>query len=444
MSPRALRYGFVIAIFVFAPLVLGHLFYGISPTPPRSSFSTSTVGHKAFYRLLGDLGYKLERFSRPLEEGSLESGVFVALEPGKLLFRKKGRYARVLKNWIAQGNSALITLGPETDTAAENDDREQRVAAWVKRAKETMVDLRGEHKEAPRFLKEEDKPSLRPNERPNTASRDSAGTSPDENLFAWLSASVTVGRLRNQKPDKPRALATKLSLDEKPRSELTRSRVFEKESQSALVLVDGRALVLEFRVGKGIVYLLAEPRVLQNQKIGKASHALLGVRLVEALSKHSKNTRIYFEEFSHGQTEARTLGALILHGHSPWLLGQLLLFALLWVWFRAARRRAPAEQTSASVRSRLQMLEGLARLYGFNQDRASIMEKLEHENTLWLKSRIDQSERGDWMRAVSHRTDKTVEDVVEILKRPVDVGPKSYLIYAQGLQALREQFLNGR
>ena len=100
----------------------------------------------------------------------------------------------------------------------------------------------------------------------------------------------------------------------------------------------GDALLLERRLGRGALLLLADPSPLQNRLLASADDAQLALNLAPA-----PPAPIVFVESLHGFGEARGLAAV----PARWwaLLGGLLLAGLLWVLARG-RRLGPPERAS--------------------------------------------------------------------------------------------------
>src|SRR5688572_2362254 len=93
----------VVLVLVLVPLALGILVVGTGAPAGRNSSSPTRVGHKVFFLLLEQLGYRTALFERGLETPPRERAVLIAVEPGPALLRDGGRYAQGLLDWISQG-----------------------------------------------------------------------------------------------------------------------------------------------------------------------------------------------------------------------------------------------------------------------------------------------------------------------------------------------------
>jgi len=219
--------------------------------------------------------------------------------------------------------------------------------------------------------------------------------------------------------------------------QLTRARVFDGRTSDSLFSIDDQTLLRQIRIGKGWIYLLSEPRLLQNQKIGEASHAVMAVRIIEKLVGHAKHPNIYFEEFSHGQSQAKTLGGLLTQGNMKWILGHFFILAFIWVWFRAARVRAPRDPKSPSGSSRSEIIHSLARLYELSGDREALVQKLAEDNRRWLTSQLDDSQRGNILETLGERTGMSTENIEKILTPPLGRSEQEFVEYASRTAELR-------
>ena len=132
--PAALFNALIVLLLIIVPLALGILVVGPGTPSGRNTRSATRVGHRVIAALYEELGYKVHRFERGLESPPREHAVLIALEPGPALLRDDGRYAHGLLDFVAEGNAALITLGPDTDHSAEIDDRDQLLGDTARRA----------------------------------------------------------------------------------------------------------------------------------------------------------------------------------------------------------------------------------------------------------------------------------------------------------------------
>jgi hypothetical protein len=397
---RALRNTLLLACLLLVPFALGALVIGPTPPAGRTSRSASRVGHQAMYALIERLGFRVRRFERGLETLARERGVLIALEPGPMLFRDGGRWARPLLDWVADGNTALITLGPDPDRAAELDDRAdligdtaQRVIDAVREVEQrslersatatataTAVAMAETATPAPNIRA----PKMDPERRRRVGRQDDASSSwSSRHLAELLALPLAEARLEDTTPETPCALtgtlSTALGEGQALQARLTRPRVWADHHSAEvgrLLSLCGAPLVLELWHGRGLIILVSEPRLFQNARIGEIGHARLAVRLAERLTAAAGTDVVYFEEFSHGGREIENVveAAWLTSARRPTI--QLLLVALLWLLASAGRRRSPLPFEAPSRRSRAEVIDAMATLHARSGDVSGAAERL--------------------------------------------------------------------
>lgn len=415
MGSSAKNAAFIFAL-IFIPLTLGVLIVGPEVPLGRSSRSVSAAGHKAYFLLLERLGYQPRRFERGVETLPQEDAALIALEPGGALFRQRGRYARGLRAWIEEGRAALITLGPDPDLAAQRDDPERLFQQVAKRAQAAAQastrKLKAKQSQDEAKAKDKPKTEAKDKSKPEAPAAEELqreALDPEEpwaaaNLAGFLGLQIDDGRLMRAKFQTPLPLEGPLAerLGDKPTIALTRPRVFsgqailrgeEEPGFKTLLSVEGRPLLLEMPLGKGRVWLLSEPRLLQNGALMRGSHALLGVRLAEMLSARSGAKKIYFEEFSHGGREAANIMELIAQTSARWPMMQLLLATLVGVWMLSGQRRSPVPLPEPPRRSKDEVIDAMASLYLRSGDLEGTAARWVELCRLELASAIASSER---------------------------------------------------
>jgi len=133
---------------------------------------------------------------------------------------------------------------------------------------------------------------------------------------------------------------------------------------------DGRALLLQKRIGNGVLELLADVSPLQNRLLATADNARLALSIVGPPGRP-----VSFVESVHGYGTARGLAALPIGWR--FALAGLLLAGLLWIAARA-RRLGPAEPTiEAPPPPRSAYADAVALLLRRTRDEAAIRETLE-------------------------------------------------------------------
>ena len=357
----------IVLVVVLVPLLLGVVLVGPSAPLGRNSRSSTRVGHKGLFLLLERVGFQVRRFERGVETLPDRPGTLIALEPGPALFRERGRFAEGLLTWVKKGNAALITLGPDPDRAAELDDHGgwvgNELQGVVTRAQNLRDDTRAERK-APT------KPT------PIGMSPLSSSTNDLDPNDSWDEIHMTSflgleGLLIDRLPSSSTVavLITQSDLNVGHGAELwlTRPRVwagFERLARppDVILSIGGRPVLLEMRIGEGCLLLMSEPRLFQNAALGRGSHGRIAVRAIERLTERVGATSVWFEEFSHGGREAKTVIDLALKTRARWVVLQLLLAVMAWILFRAFRNRSPIPFKPPPRRSRDEAIDAAASL----------------------------------------------------------------------------------
>lgn len=414
--------------------LMGRLLSGTSPPVGRTSRSVTRVGHKAVYLLTQKLGYQVARFERGLESlAQLGPGVLVALEPGNLLFREHGRYAGGLTRWLEAGNAAIVTLGRDPDRAAERDDQAQAFGASGSRAVEQIRQVQAELQRG----------------RTSTTSVSVARVArfdPDAawgagQLAGWLELSLDDGRL-------PLAQGATVALSG-PFSEvvgsfsLTRPRTWRYEKGTPLLIADGQPLALELSVGRGRLYLVAEPRFFHNGAIGRAGHARFWALLLQRAAEHSGGKSVWFEEFSHGYRNNATILDLAFKTEARWLLFQISLIGLAWMWMVGSRRRSVVPLPVAPRRSKDETVEALASLALRGGDTAGAWARLSALTRSRLAASLgllEQQTNEELVRAVAQALGEPEASVRALLESPV-ANDRALVARADALLALRQKAL---
>jgi hypothetical protein len=366
---KALRpLGFGLLLFVL-PLLLGYLVVGPRTPVGRNSDSVTGIGHKAFRLLLEAQGWDVQRFGRGVEGlPALGRSAFVAMEPGPLLFREDGAFARPLLRFVEAGNGAVLTLGPDPDRSAESDDRAQIFGTEAGRAIRVARAVEEEaraRQNAP--VRTSTTPSSVPGPRP-TGGPDETDSWPASRLGAFLGLPLSEERLWTRTATLGAELTGPLALGlgESPRLALTRPRVFgpitETSSVSVLLWADRQPLVVGIQRGKGRLVLLAEPRLLHNGAIGRATHARVAVALLDALALKGRARVIHLEEWSHGRADAQNIFGLVAGTRLKWLLLQLALIGGVLVVLVAPPRRRPVPKELPPRRAKHEAIEAVATL----------------------------------------------------------------------------------
>ncbi len=368
----AVRNTLVVVVLVVVPFLLGILVVGPGTTSGRNTRSTTRVGHKVLALLYEELGYEVRRFERGIEAPPREPAAFFALEPGPSFLREGGLFAQGLLEYVREGNGALLTLGPDSDRSAEIDDRDQLLGASAQRAIAAARSLERRAKERAEKDKQERKTEVGAEEERSllTMPTSEPGDPWDvEHLSRFLGVRIGEHRLLNVDRNTEVKLSGELAEELEgaaPVLEITRPRVFRfftEEHPKVLLSANGEPLLFEMSYGRGKLYVLSEPRLVQNGVVSRAIHAELAVRIAEKLTALNGKKVIYFEEQSHGAREAANVFELVLRTSAKWPLLQIVLATLLWVAYVAARRRTVVPFELTPRRSRHEVIDAMASLF---------------------------------------------------------------------------------
>ena len=363
----------------FAAVILGALIVGRAPPSGRTSRSATRVGHKAFYELLGTLGYRVRRFERGVERLPERRSVLVALEPGAFLLREGGRFAQPMLQWIESGNGAVLTLGPDPDRGAELDDRGEAYGGLARRVVSSAQSV----EEAAARRAEDQTPQQARERVAGRAARDRSRTSwSPSHLSRFLELSLRQDRLQRGLVDGPCPLTGPLAESVGAGGVLlTRPRVWSldrpgEQGLEVLLAACGAPVALGLTRGSGRVVLLSEPRLLQNGAVSRGAHARLATRVVEHVAQRVGTRALFIEEFSHGGREVAHAGALLVSTRARWPTAQLLLVMLVAAWAWSGRRRAPVPLPRKDRRSRGEVIDAMAELYRRTGDVRGAAERL--------------------------------------------------------------------
>jgi hypothetical protein len=446
-SLRSLRafgsIAFILGITV-VPLALGWLIVGGAPPVGRNTRSTTRVGHLAFYWILEELGYRTRRFERGLETLPEERAVLVALEPGPALFRRHGRFAKKLVSWVAAGNAALVTLGPDPDREAEVDDGGGELGLRTKRAVRFAEEIRDRARERADVERPSDPDTV-------TAIDFEEDLDPSESWDAiHLFTLLAVDGLLEDRIDRPRSagiplsgpLATELGLD------LTRPRALSRSGEAAwpgevLLESDGRALAIELRIGQGKLILVSEPRMFQNGAIGRNHHGRIAAAAIDRLASHAGTDVVWFEEFSHGGREASNLIDLALTTRARWMVAQLLLLVAAYVLWASRRDRSIVPVEVTPRRSKDEVIDAMASLFVRANDSPGALRRLvELTRQRWLGSLPAGSERA-LVALIAARARRDPAEVAALLSMDERPSERSFLERAKALGVLRREVERG-
>ena len=122
---------------------------------------------------------------------------------------------------------------------------------------------------------------------------------------------------------------------------------------------DGRSLAVRLELGRGDLVLLSSDRFLENASIGRGDNALAGVRLLEALGH---GPRVLFDEYALGAWDPPTPVELALSPKTATLSLHLAAACLLLLWWAARSGAFPREPRGLPALSPLVRARGFANL----------------------------------------------------------------------------------
>lgn len=444
MRRAAVNSVFILAI-VFVPLLLGVLIVGGDPPIGRNTRSPTRVGHKAFFLLLDQLAYDVRRFERGLETLPDHPAVLIAVEPGPSLFRERGAFARNLLEWIARGNGALVTLGPDPDRSAELDDAGGELGEKTRQAIEIAETIRERAKERAASPEERPKPESEAAERIfQRAKRDASESWDSVDLTDFLGLALLEDRLSVSRTSTV-ALSGPMTAELAPGASLavTRPRVFFQRREGGarehrvLLAAGDRALLVEVPIGRGRLLLLSEPRVVQNSAIARGSHAPLAVRAVEHLAEVAGSNVVLFEEFSHGGREASTAIDLALTSRARWTVLQLLIVLLVGIAMVARRNRSLVPFEAPPRRSRDELIDALASLFLRANDTRGAVRRLIELSQRRLMGNMPAAAEAELVPLLATRLERDPQEIAATLDPANVAGARDLVERAEALRALR-------
>ncbi len=270
---------------------------GLDPT--RTTYNNSPGGLQALYLTLGKLGYRVQRWPRPLAGEALPPGTILLAEPTTPLAALEWE---ALYAWVQRGNTLLFCAEESRlgDTDFLSDDlpfsEEEPRRRAVPPSQPTSL------AQGVTRLQVRTSTALETPKASTPARRKGKGKKQDGPAFPFASApraSESWGRVR------ARAVP-----------------VFAR---------DGQAVVSYARVGKGSVIISASPWSFSNEGIGGEDNLRFVCNALGAPGKKS----VFFDEYHHGYGE--NLAWALVPRPVRWALGQLLLAFAILVYARGRR-----------------------------------------------------------------------------------------------------------
>lgn len=380
--------------------------------PLRSTYNTGPTGTRAFYQLLEESGYQVERWRENyrnlnLSGSNAKDAAFVVVAPFPYGVDFDNDEATALQNWVTEGGKLLlISRTPQAVL------RNARVTTNTKN--ENSFDLKNA-KPADLIATNNDALIAQP----TALTRNVRG----------LALSKLAGRLQFRAPSENLATEEKTDADNEdenekelipppppppPKPTVTSQAQNEEENQAAatptakvratptprpipdgvpgssLIVTppvappsapvvhlgdkDGAALI-EFKLGKGQMILLSDPFVIANNGIAEGSNLQLALNLIEALGGNKQ--KIFFDEYHHGYHSQGNAMLNYFRGTPvPLIFFQLLFVALILTYSYGKRFARALPMPTTDRHSPLEFVGSMASLQQAAQARDLALENI--------------------------------------------------------------------
>ncbi len=396
--------GVIVLIVLFALSAAGTVTLDRPPEdeymPNRSSYNTGATGTRAFYQLLEEFGFRVERWRENYKNLNLggskaKDAALIIVGPYKDYASKKERTE--LQRWVADGGQLLIVSrapGSQFGNAVETVNRKasyefkgNKPEDFIEPNSDILIsqptgltkNLRGIaiSKLAARLKFSRQEKFSKPNDEDiEVDSSDDEESEPPPVALPTPKATPKVALVAA--PDSlptPKPIPTPM-----PKSTPTPVpgavaegvpdgvKVITKEldlfSLSAPVvhLGDSEGAVLaECAYGKGRVIFLSDPFVVANNGIRQGSNVNLAVNLIEALGGQQR--KIFFDEYHHGfQSQSNSMMTYFRGTAVPLIFAQLCLVALLLTFSYGKRFARPLPMPMPDRHSPLEFVGSMASL----------------------------------------------------------------------------------
>lgn len=329
LSPRNTIVAALAFVVVWMAVSIGEaVFAPVRGEKAADSFGTRWAGQRALFELFERVGQSPRRHMAPYPPPTPDGSPLLLLAPDDILVLANNDFFENTVTWVRDGGSLLLSAGMADDSfglpgGLFDDATSAAVMLGLSSLRFSQTDFRPgsgpTRLVTPRRIVEPEKatPAVEPEERRAVLAtvRGSGALAP---LAAGL-ASVALPRngLRLLDAGTTDSLLGVLSID-RPEFE-------------------GRALAALFRVGRGRVLVVPDPRLFANGMMQYEGGAPLAVALVSILGENP-----HFDEFYHGRS-VRGNAFWLVTDHRFAALGACLLLALvLWAWRGMVRLAPPA------------------------------------------------------------------------------------------------------
>lgn len=358
--------------------------------PVRSSFNPGPTGTRALYQLLEGSGYPVarwrEKFSELPRRAPHATLIIVGPFPGEEPLEEAE--AKALHHWVAAGGRVLIVSrypGEQFGSALIVAELPQETPNWDAPPEQIVNAASDQLIVQPTALTR----GLRGLALSGFTARLKFPTviaAPPPAPKPETTAAVPQTESAVPPSGEPPPAIAVAEPESKPESEIEVS--VEKESTEAektdevklsapvIHLGDQEGAVLaDFKYGAGRVLFLSDPFALANNGLARGANLQLTLNLVNALRQPDQ--LIYFDEYHHGYPSEENALVRYFRG-TPfwWVMGQLLLLALVLVYSYGKRFARPLPLPRVNRHSPLEFVSSMANLQQIAQARDLAMENI--------------------------------------------------------------------
>jgi hypothetical protein len=204
-------------------------------------------------------------------------------------------------------------------------------------------------------------------------------------------------------------------------------QLLESDNMQPLVSTDRGALVAHFDRGRGGIWILSDPDVMENHGLSQSANAAFAVALIDRL--RGFNGRVVFDETIHGYV-SRPPSPLRLLFTFPYVLataqGVLAIGLLLWA---TVGRFGKAEPVAPALESgKLGLIRNIAELLGFARHHEIVVQRYVQEALrdaarLLHAPPLPEGQLVPWLARVG-KLRGAEPDCAQIVRRMEQTGPK--------------------
>lgn len=341
----------------------------------RTSYATSTDGHKALFDLLERLAVPVERNVAPTEQVLARSAALVLWAPDPVLTAREPARFRHVEQWVSEGGALVVAPlrpGKRPDCAS--------CCAWGEEPVRPKSGLMEELGMRGWKLSTADLATSSGGHKPQDSDRTAETLLfEEEEPLRRLSLRVeTSGSLESLG-----GICTRLALPAEGLAVLDIGPTATKPSGRIVAFADsGESVTVaaRYNVGRGNITVVSDPVLFENQLLADDDNAVLAAHLlVPAAGRGS----VIFDEFYHG---------LGVRGNPLWLFSFpamalcaafVLAATLLWAWRGFVELGPPAPAPAPSRRALGEYIDAMARFFCRGRSRAFLLREL-RGGVLWM------------------------------------------------------------